>query len=435
MGAFFRHTPFMSSRPVSRTDHRDVSPKQHVLLLVGLAGLCGVTALAIDMLLPAVAQMASSFQTTQHTIQASLAIFVFVFGVSQLAYGAISDRLGRRRPLFASLAIFAAGSLLCAGAQSLEFLYVGRCLQGVGACGTAVGFMSILRDCFHGHQLAKNIAVVMGMASLAPVFAPVAGAWAATFYSWRLSFMFLAGFAATLTLGLVMVLPETHRPTQDTSPGRSAWRTVLTHPVFMKNSAIYSLSFLGLFAYLTIGAPILIHHAQLSVQEVGFWFAFNAVVFGTSNFVLAKVLHSFALSRLIDLGVVFLVLGGLGMLFPFGLPPDSAFMLPMSFVTIGVACIAPASQAAALEPFEHAAGTAASWLGFLRFTCASLLGFAIGAAKESSVVSCVTLLSALLVILLRLTMSAQTKKAISPRQPSSSPPPFLSKAGDSSPPC
>ena len=353
MGHSIRHTAFMITSAGSPAERPNLSTSQHALLVIGLAGLCGVTALTIDMLLPAVAQMANSFQTTQHTIQSSLAIFVLVFGACQLGYGAISDRLGRRKPLFASLGIFALGSVLCAGANTIELLYLGRILQGVGACGTAVGFMSILRDCFVGHELARNIAVVMGLASLAPVFAPIAGAWAATVYSWRLSFLFLAAFALLLVIGLVKILPETYRPMDGQPAVHKGWKTVLAHPVFLKNSAIYSLSFLGLFAYLTIGAPILLRDGTLTVQQVGYWFACNAIVFGFANLVLSKVLHLFSFNRLIEVGAGFMLFGAVLMLLPLGLSAGAALMLPMGFITIGVACIAPASQSAAMEPFHH----------------------------------------------------------------------------------
>ena len=68
--------------------------------------------------------------------------------VSQLIYGPLSDRCGRRRPLLVGLAGFALGGLLAASAESFEVLVIARVMQGLGAASIA----SIIRAIINTHM-------------------------------------------------------------------------------------------------------------------------------------------------------------------------------------------------------------------------------------------------------------------------------------------
>src|SRR3546814_2974969 len=102
--------------------------------------------LALNIFVPSMPGLVHVFDTDYATIQLTLTLYLIGVAVAQLAYGPLSDRFGRRPPLLAGLAIFAAASLLCAFAWSVESLIVGRILQAVGGCAGMVLGRAIVRD-------------------------------------------------------------------------------------------------------------------------------------------------------------------------------------------------------------------------------------------------------------------------------------------------
>jgi MFS transporter, DHA1 family, multidrug resistance protein len=347
-------------------------------LLMSLAMLSGMIALSIDMLLPAVPQMTDAFGVSSHGIQATLALFVFTFGIGQLFYGFLSDRFGRRWPLVLSLLLFAMGSTICAVSFRLDVLAFGRGLQGLGACGAAVGFMSILRDCYQGKELVRNLAIVMAMASLAPICAPLIGAFCVTHFSWRLPYGLLTLLSLGMALWFFRFLPETHPSLKQPVSLRRAWSLAFANGTFRQYTAIHTLAFCGLFAYLSVGPSLMIQGKGLSPNGFAIWFSANAVLYGSTNIVVSRAVQHISLARLMLLGALLMLIGGTGMFLWRDQPSAYGFMLPMFIVTIGMACIMPSSQAAAMEPFGGTAATAAALLGFARFTFSSILALIIG---------------------------------------------------------
>lgn len=69
---------------------------------------------ATSVYLPSLPAMAEAFQASPAAMQQTLTAFLLAFGVGQLVVGPMSDRFGRRRVLFAGLAVFVAGSVQCA---------------------------------------------------------------------------------------------------------------------------------------------------------------------------------------------------------------------------------------------------------------------------------------------------------------------------------
>src|SRR5690606_28429741 len=108
--------------------------RRRVELVVILGALTAFAPLSIDMYLPAFPTLARVFATDAATVQLTLASFFLAFGGGQVLFGPISDRYGRRAPLFVSLTLFVAASVGCALAPSIESLMALRFAQGLGAC-------------------------------------------------------------------------------------------------------------------------------------------------------------------------------------------------------------------------------------------------------------------------------------------------------------
>ena len=92
-----------------------------------IAGLMALNALAMDIMLPALADIGSSLGVVRdNDRQAVLSVYMVGFGLGQFVIGSVSDRFGRRSVLLAGLIVYIVTAGLCAAAPSFELLLFAR---------------------------------------------------------------------------------------------------------------------------------------------------------------------------------------------------------------------------------------------------------------------------------------------------------------------
>ena len=139
-------------------------------LVLGM--LSAIGPFAIDMYLPAFPAIARELQVDVSGVQMSLMSFFLAVAICQIAYGPLSDRFGRKPPLYAGLGLFALASIGCSFAPNVETLIALRFLQGVGSCAAMVIPRAIIRDLHTGHEAARLMATSMLVFSVSPILAP-----------------------------------------------------------------------------------------------------------------------------------------------------------------------------------------------------------------------------------------------------------------------
>src|SRR5690606_7848137 len=157
--------------------------------------LMALNALAIDIMLPAMPQMGEDFQIAEENDRQLIIIaYMLGFGVSQLFYGPLTDRFGRRSVLFISLAFYVVAAVLCIYAPTFELLIAARAFMGASAGGSRVIAVSAARDLYVGRQMAKVMSLVMIVFMSAPIVAPFLGQVMLKVMHWHGIFWFLAAF-------------------------------------------------------------------------------------------------------------------------------------------------------------------------------------------------------------------------------------------------
>ena len=130
--------------------------------VIVIASIMALNPLAMDMMLPALPNIASAFDVTSaNRPQMVLSIFLVGFGLGQFVMGPLSDRFGRRPILLGGMAVYCIASLLAIAAPSFETLLLARALQGVCTSATRVIATSIVRDCYAGRRMASVISLAM----------------------------------------------------------------------------------------------------------------------------------------------------------------------------------------------------------------------------------------------------------------------------------
>jgi DHA1 family bicyclomycin/chloramphenicol resistance-like MFS transporter len=189
------------------TEVRMPGKKEFVVLI---AALMASNALAIDAMLPALAAIADALDVTQdNRRQLVITVYLIGFGASQIFYGPLADRFGRKPLLIGCMLGYTLFGTLAGLAGSMNLLLAARLLQGVAAGGTRVLVVAIVRDRFHGSAMAQVMSLVMIIFICIPVIAPALGQAVVAISSWRHIFILLAGYGLLLALWGGIRMPET----------------------------------------------------------------------------------------------------------------------------------------------------------------------------------------------------------------------------------
>ena len=168
----------MSSSP------RSSSPRFFRLALV-LGLLSAIGPFAIDMYLPALPAIGASLGAGIGAVQASLTVFFVALAAGQMVFGTLSDRFGRKPPLYAGLVLFALASVGCALATDIHTLVALRFVQGLGAAAGMAIPRAVVRDLHTGTDAARLMSLLMLVFSVSPILAPLAGSLAIALAGWR----------------------------------------------------------------------------------------------------------------------------------------------------------------------------------------------------------------------------------------------------------
>ena len=355
-----------------------------------LAGLTAIGPLTTDMYLPSLPDIALRLHASTAQVQFTLSAYLIGFAVGQIFYGPVSDRHGRKTVLIGALILYAMATLICAVSMSVEMLIVGRALQGIGGSGGIVLARAIVRDLYSGARAGRELSLIASVMALAPVLAPVLGGVLQAGLGWRWVFITLLISGAAGTGVVWLVLPETlaQRAAEPFSL-RSMFRSfgvVARSPTYLSYLALGSLSFAGLFAWISGASFVLQNLYGLLPFGFGVAFALGSVGYMAGSAVSARLVAWFGLDGLIGIGACACALGGAGMAAAvgFGFTSAASLVLPMAVYLAGLGMVLSQSIAGAMTPFPERAGAASSLFGFIQQCAAALCGALVGALLGSS---------------------------------------------------
>jgi len=363
--------------------------RQFYIFVIILGSLSAFGPLSIDMYLPAFPAMAESLGVTQGRIEMSLASYFIGLSLGQLAYGPLTDRYGRKKPLYAGLLLYILASAACALAADSYQLIFFRFIQALGGCAGAVVSRAMVRDLFDHKESAQVYSALMLVMGLAPILAPLAGGYALIFFGWRAIFWILAGLSILISLAIVFFLPETRRPDETVRFARSfhIYFDIMKHREFMGYTLCLAVAQAGLFAYITGSSFVFIKYFGVAEENFGWVFGANALAFiavsqlnawllrkdkQTPDDMMRKALFGLAAAGILCAGVAVLDLGLWAM----------AGSLFLFMAMLGA--IFPNGTAGSMEHQKHRAGAASALAGMIQFSISAAASAALSLTHATS---------------------------------------------------
>lgn len=356
-----------------------MKPRNDMLLIIILGALTALGPFSIDMYLPSFPSVAREFGVPISTIQLSLASFFIGMALGQPFVGPISDRVGRKTPLYFGLSLYLLASIACALAPSPGALIAFRFVQAVGGCVGMVVARAMVRDLFPPHETARVFSLLMLVMGAAPILAPTLGGILLTFWGWRTIFFTLAFLAMLALAGTWRGLPETRSPDPSISLRPVAvlrgYAEIFRNPQFTLYVLVGGMASSGMFAYIAGSSFVYIEYFGLSQAQYGWIFGANAfglisagqinrywLNYQTPEQILMRVGLAQGLA-----GILLGLVAGQGY---GGLP----VILGLNFIFITtLGFFFPNTTALALAPFSRQAGAASALMGALQFVVAALV--------------------------------------------------------------
>jgi len=350
------------------------------------ASLMASTALAIDIILPAMLVIGASLGSIDgNDAQWIVTAYVVPYACGQLLFGPLSDRFGRRNILMTGMTIYALGALGSIFATSFTALLVGRAIAGFGAASGRVASVALVRDCFAGRDMAYVMSIIMMVFMVVPIAAPAFGQIMVDFANWQAIFLFMAAFGFVMVAWVGLRLPETLAPENRNPLTASSITNAFAIVVTQRSSIAYALAmatfFGSLFGFINSAPQIF-----LGMYDLGSWFpvAFSAGAgfIAVSSLINSRIVRRIGMRRLSHTALIsFIVLGtvlaGVSALYD-GRPPMLVFTGATAVMFFFFGFIGTNFNALAMEPLGRHAGMASAVFGFLQMGVAGVLGAAIG---------------------------------------------------------
>ena len=352
---------------------------------IGLvAALMALNALAIDIMLPALPYMGEALGVTnENERQFVVGAYMLGFGVAQLAFGPLTDRFGRRAPLFVGLVIYILCAFAASFAPTFAILLALRFTQGLGAAATRVIATAVVRDRYSGREMAQIMSLTFMVFMAIPIIAPSIGQVILLSGPWHNIFLFMGGLATVIAFWAYFRLPETMHPEfrrpLSVKGIVDGFRIVVTNRVAFSYGLAGTFLFGAMFGFISASQQIFVE-----IYGLGPYFpvAFAAMAgfIAVAQFINSRIVKRFGMRRLSHFAILVyvsaaLILLTLALIGPVPFPVFFGLLLIIQFM-YGTA--ASNMNSLSMEPLGNVAGTAASVFGFVQTVGGALLGTFIG---------------------------------------------------------
>jgi DHA1 family bicyclomycin/chloramphenicol resistance-like MFS transporter len=332
---------------------------------VFLGALTALPPLSIDMGLPGLPAIESTFADATGRGPLTLSLFLAGFAISPLLCGPLADRFGRRMTLMIGLLLFALAAGACALSTSFSMLLVFRLLQGLAAGGCVILPFAIVRDLFEHDRARNQLSKIAAVLGIAPMIAPVLGGWVMTVSGWRMIYaaQAITGLVllAVATFGFQESLPAEKRRSLHPTQLIASYRVILRDRTFVGYALVYAFAFACMFSFISGSPSVLMGSLGLSETTFSLLFGLTSCGVLIGSLISGRLSHRHVASRkILTCGLLLMIASTIAALtlVPIG-AVKIATLMPLVAVTIfSFGLLAPSTNHEALQNLPHVAGAA-----------------------------------------------------------------------------
>ena len=319
-----------------------------------------LASLGMDLYLPAVNDIGTSFKVGREQVQLTLTMYMALLGLGQLLFGPLSDKFGRRPIVVIGAVLYSLSSMAIPLSPNFDYFLGLRLLQSLSASALLVAAFATVRDVFAEREEGVVVYAIMGsVLACVPAVAPFLGALIEKQWHWQGIFYFLGIFAAVVAVHTVFKWPET-RPAK-TQPFRfNSLFTILGSKTFIGYTLAYATAMGTFFAYFSTSPSVLMDTLSLSKVEFSLWFGSVAIVMILTTRFVKPLVGRWGISGTVFRGLAGLFVSGLILYLCEWLFGGTllGFMLPMYLIGVNIALTCAVSANGALHAFSASAGLA-----------------------------------------------------------------------------
>ncbi|ASO06182.1 multidrug effflux MFS transporter [Arenibacter algicola] len=337
-----------------------------------MASLMSIVALAIDALLPAMSTIGIDINSLDPTENQKFITMIFLgLGVGQLVFGPLSDSFGRKPIVYIGFIVFCVASVICVLAPNLEWMILGRILQGIGLSAPRTISISMIRDSYKGDYMAKIMSFVTAFFILVPIVAPAMGKFFLDHYGWEA--IFYMQLVATIIVGVWFWRrqPETLKPEYKIEFSShvfvDGFKELLRHRETMAFTIVSGLITGAFMVYLSSAQEVF--EVQFGLADnFPYVFAGLAISVGLSTLLNGTMVVKLGMRRLAMIALTLFCTVSMVYVGLFWNSQNPALwilitFLAMQFFTLGF--LFGNLRAIAMEPIGHIAGIGAAITGFI----------------------------------------------------------------------
>lgn len=346
---------------------------------------------ATDTYIPAFGKIGEYFNIPPSMVATSVSTYFLGFALGMLFWGALSDRVGRKKTLILGMFLYMLSSTLCSLSHSYEMLLYMRFIQGLGDSSGAIVAMAIVRDCYRGKKLITTMATLTMVFMLAPIASPMIGSF--IIYStgtWQDIFHFLTIYGIFLFI-LAFFLPETLKENRKTSSIFHSIKIYVKHlsnVPFLLCSVIAGLAFSALFSFISSSSVLIIDYFKLGYFMYCILFALNIVGIIFVNYYIKKKITLYNQYKFIFVGYGIAIISLIiNLIIAQHYKNIYLFVLINTIATSGFSLINVISTSKALNQLKEGYGSGNAVSSLIKFSLAGFASFMISSYTSSKLMT------------------------------------------------
>jgi MFS transporter, DHA1 family, multidrug resistance protein len=380
--------------------------KYYFFIILILGALATISPFSIDMYLPGFPAIALDLNTSIDQVQLSLTAYLVGIAVGQLLYGPLLDRFGRKRPLYAGLAVYILASIGCAFTESIHALIFMRFLQALGGCAGIVSAQALVRDLFPVSKTAQAFALITLVISVSPMIAPTVGGYVTANIGWQYVFAILAAITLLILIASYFFLPKGRGadPSVSLKPKAVAknFYAVLRNPQFLVYAVTGGIASAAPFAYIVGSPSVFMNLYGLTEQQYGWVFALLAFAMIGSTQLNHIILKKFTSEQVIRFALFYQTVMGLLLVAGVYFEIFNVYtLIAMMFIFFaGQGITGPNATALSLAPFSKQAGSASALFGSWRLGAGGIISAIVSLFHNNTALPMVATMAACAIVAL-----------------------------------